>query len=204
MVLADAVIALIGFALLLRRDLKPIGEISYRGGWKLIGSIAGLFLLQAALIIYIPGQTFLQIAILILSQIGLVFLILLNRHLPGAKMFALGIGLNILVMGANGGWMPVTPETYAFIHPERNIGLQAKPPSSKNIILTRPDTHLWLLSDIIRIKLPWRNTAISIGDALLIAGAAQFIFQTTSSKKKQPPKNLNEAGKKVSAIFSGD
>jgi hypothetical protein len=184
-VLAYAVIALIALALLLRRDFRSMGEISYRGGWKLIGLIVGLFFLQAALIIYVSGQTFLQMAVLMLSQIALMVLILLNRHIPGAKVFALGIMLNILVMGANGGWMPVTPETYAFIHPERNIALQAKPPSSKNIILTRADTKMWLLSDIIRIKLPWRGTAISIGDLLLIVGTAQFIFQTTSPMKNQ-------------------
>lgn len=187
MILAYTVIALIVLAVLLRRDLKSLGEISYRGGWKLVALIAGLFFLQAALIIYIPGQTFLQMVILILSQLGLLFLILLNRHLPGAKIFALGILLNILVMGANGGWMPVTPETYAFIHPGRDIALQAKPPSSKNIILTRADTKLWILSDIIRIKLPWRGNAISIGDLLLIAGTAQFLFQPTS---KMEPRRL--------------
>lgn len=180
MVLAYAVIFLIVLALLLRRDLNAIGRLPYRGGWKVAAIVAGLFFLQAVMVLYVPGQTVLQMALLILSQVALIFLFFLNRHLPGAKLFALGIILNTTVMLANGGWMPVTPETYHYVHPERTVEVQTKPPNSKNIILPRAETNLWLLSDIIHVPLPWRRNAVSIGDLLLILGVAQFIFQTTS------------------------
>ena len=180
MVLADAVIFLLILALLLRRDLSAIGRIVYRGGWKLAVVVAGLFALQAIMILYVPGQTVLQMALLILSQMALVFLLLLNRHVPGAQLFALGITLNIAVMVANGGWMPVTPETHYFVHPDRPAEVQARQMSSKNVILPRTETNLWILSDIIPVTLPWRRNAVSIGDVLLILGAAQFIFQATS------------------------
>lgn len=183
MILAYAIIALIVLALLLRRDLSLIGQLSYRGGWKLIFAVVGLFALQAALVLYVPGQTTMQMVILNLSQIVLIFLFLLNRHLPGAKLFALGIALNVLVMGANGGWMPLTPEIYHFVRPERPIVEQARPISSKNIILPRSETNLWILSDIIPVTLPWRRTAMSLGDGLLIVGVAQFIFQVTARKE---------------------
>jgi hypothetical protein len=179
-ILADAVIFLLILALLLRRDLSAIGRISYRGGWKLAAIVAGLFVVQAMMVLYVPGQTVFQMALLILSQIALVFLLLLNRHAPGAKLFALGIILNIAVMVANGGWMPVTPEIHYFVHPDRPVELQARQVNSKNVILSRAEINLWILSDIIPVTLPWRRNAVSIGDVLLILGAAQFIFQATS------------------------
>lgn len=183
MVLAYAIIFLIILAVLFRRDLSTLGQISYRGGWKFAGAVLGLFILQAVVVIYAPGQTILQMVILTSSQIALIFLFLLNHGVSGAKLFAVGIALNVLVMVANGGWMPVTPETYHFVHPDRPIVEQTKPSSSKNIILPRSETNLWILSDMIRVTLPWRRTAISMGDLLLIIAVAQFIFQTTAKKK---------------------
>ncbi|NJN92698.1 MAG: DUF5317 domain-containing protein [Anaerolineales bacterium] len=183
MVLAYAIILLIVLALLLRRDLSALGQISYRGGWMTMGLIVGLFFLQSALVIYVPGQTLWQIVILNGSQIALVLLFLLNHHVPGAKLFALGIALNVLVMLANGGWMPLTPETYHFVHPDRPVVEETRPSSSKNILLPRSETNLWILSDIIPVTLPWRRTAVSPGDIVLVAGVAQLIFQATARKK---------------------
>jgi hypothetical protein len=36
---------------------------------------------------------------------------------------------------------------------------------------------------MIRITLPWRRTAVSIGDVLLVVAVAQFIFRATAKKK---------------------
>ena len=182
MILAYAIILLIILALILRRDLSALGRIPYRGGWKAAAAVVGLFVLQAALIIYVPGQAIWQMAILILSQLALICVLLLNHHVPGSKLFALGIILNTAVMVANGGWMPVTPETQQFVHSDQPVEVYAKPPSSKNIVLRRSETRLWILSDIVRVTLPWRRNAISIGDLLLVAGVAQFIFQLDLQK----------------------
>jgi len=182
-ILAYAIIFLIILALLLRRDLSALGQISYRGGWMFMAAVIGLFFLQAALVIYVPGQTLWQVIILNISQIALVLLFLLNYYVPGAKLFALGIALNVLVMLANGGWMPLTPETYHFVHPDRPVAEQTRPGSSRNIILPHSETNLWLLSDIVPVTLPWRRTAVSPGDIVLVVGVAQFIFQTTAKKK---------------------
>lgn len=183
MILAYAIILLIILAILFRRDLSALGQISYRGGRIFVIGVIGLFFWQAVLVIYAPGQTIWQMVILNLSQIGLIILFLLNRHVPGAKLFALGVALNTLVMLANGGWMPVTPETARFVHPDRLNIERTRPATSKNIILSRSETNLWILSDIIRVTLPWRRNAISIGDVFLIVAVAQFIFQATAKKK---------------------
>ena len=188
MVLAYAIICLIILALLLKRDLSAIGKVSYRGGWKLAAVVISLFTLQWITVVYASERTILQMAFLILSHIALILLVLLNRYVPGAKLFALGIILNTVVMVANGGWMPVTPQTYQFVHPDQTeVEVSANPPKSKNIILPRSETKLWILSDFIPVVLPWRRNAISIGDVLLIIGAAQFLFQTTTKKQEQLP-----------------
>ena len=184
MVLAEALVFLIALALILRRDLSALARLPYHGGWKLVGGVVSLFVLQAVLVIYVPGQTIFQLALLVLSQVALLLLLLLNRHLVGAKLFALGIVLNIAVMVANGGWMPVTPEIYHFVYPDQTVEVYARPTNSKNIVLSRPETRLWILSDIIPVPLPWRRSAISIGDLFLILGAAQFIFINSKNEEE--------------------
>jgi len=183
MVVAEAVIFFIVVAILLRRDLGALARLRFRGGWKFALLVAGLFAAQALMIVYAPGQSALQVVVLMLSQTTLLVLVVLNRHVPGAILFSLGIVLNLVVMLANGGWMPITPEMYRFVHPERVLDIQTRAPSSKGIILPREQTNLWLLSDIVPIALPWRRTAVSIGDLLLIAGAGQFIFQGSARKR---------------------
>jgi hypothetical protein len=189
-ILAYAIILLIILALLLRRDLSALGRMPYRGGWQVAAAVIGLFVLQAALIVYVSGQSTWQMVLL-----------LLNHHVPGANVFALGIILNTTVMVANGGWMPVTPETQRFVHPDRPVEVGAKPPSSKNIVLLRSETKLWFLSDIIRVTLPWRRNAISIGDVLLIVGAALFIFQIDLKKAYLNKTKLKRGGESRCTSF---
>ncbi len=192
MILAHAVLILIALAVIrslvfCRNLMIPIGQRPYRGGWKLVAGIVILYALQATLVTYASGKTVLQSLILVFSHIGLMVLLLQNRHIPGVKLVLLGAVLNIVVVLANGGFMPVTPEIHNdFVHPERPPAeAGARPPSSKNIILDKEDTNLWFLSDIIRITVPWRRTAVSIGDVLLVAGAAQFIFQVKSREEER-------------------
>ena len=187
MVVAEAVVFWIAVAVLFRRDMGAIASHTFRGGWKLGVAVAGLFLAQASVVLYVSGRTTLQMATLILSQVILLGIVVLNRHLPGAIFFALGIVLNITVMAANGGWMPITPEVYHFIHPGRVVEVEARPPSSKGILLPKSDTYLWVLSDIVPIVLPWRRTAVSIGDLLVIAGIGQFIVHATARTPERLP-----------------
>ncbi|MCB0162772.1 MAG: DUF5317 domain-containing protein, partial [Anaerolineae bacterium] len=161
MILIYIIIFLSCLAFLFRSDLSTIGQISFRGGWKLGLAVLGLFLLQAMLVTYMPGQAMFQMMVVIGSQALLAFLILLNRHLPGAKLFALGVILNTAVMVANGGWMPITPEAYQALGSEHTVELQARAPASKGIMLAQHETNLWFLSDVIPVDFLGRNSAMS-------------------------------------------
>lgn len=187
MILVYVIVLLVVLALLFGRNLSAIGRLSFRGGNKLIVLVVGLYMLQAVSVIYASGQALFQMMILILSQLALAFLVFLNRHLPGAKLFLLGLVLNLVVMVTNGGWMPVTQSTFQYVHPGKTTEIGARPPLSKNIVLAREETHLWILSDIIPVISPWRSWAVSIGDVLLIIGVTLFIFKTTSTEKRRFP-----------------
>ncbi len=183
MILAHIVLILMALALVrslaFRRNyITPLGQRPYRGGWQVALGLIGLYILQAGLVVYAPGETQSQALILFVTHAGFAALLLVNRHIPGIKLVVLGIVFNLVVVLANGGWMPITPDAAHYVHPERpapEIGV--RPVSSKNIVLLKEDTNLWILSDIIRVTAPWRRSAISIGDLLLLAGIAQFIFQ---------------------------
>ena len=187
MIIAYTIILMIFLALLLQRDLTAISRLPFKGGWKVAFMVAGLLFLQFVLVIFAGQRTWLEMALVILSHLAVMFVALLNRHIPGAKLFALGIVLNTLVMAANGGWMPITPAMHQYVHPDQTLAVETKPPLSKSIILSRSETRLWVLSDIIPAPLPWRRYVISLGDILLVLGAAQFIFQTTAVKETSPP-----------------
>ncbi len=174
MILLYATVLLIILALYFRPELKHIGYIEFRGGWKLVVAAVVLFVLQWTLVVTDSERSILHTALLVLSHTAALLLVWANRHLPGARLFALGIFLNTLVMLANGGWMPVTPEIASYVKGDPALALV---PSGKNTVLPYEQTHLWLLSDIIPVALPWRRWAVSIGDLLLIAGVARFLFR---------------------------
>ncbi len=179
MILIYIALIMVSMAFLMGHDLGAIGRLPYRGGRSILGLVLGLFILQTIAVIYVPGQTTLQVIILILSQVVLIAVLLLNHRLPGAKLFALGVALNVTVMVANGGWMPISIETYNYIYPDRPpIEAQARPPKSKNVALPQKDITMWWLVDVIPTPWLWRWYAVSPGDVILMIGAARFIFAT--------------------------
>jgi hypothetical protein len=105
-----------------------------------------------------------------------VFLIFvwLNRRIPGMPVVLVGLVLNLLVITANGGWMPVSPETASQL-PGGSPPSEATPGirvGDKDILLRPEDTRLELLAD--RFLLPeWLGyrAAFSLGDAFAAAGA---------------------------------
>lgn len=116
--------------------------------------------------IRIPGMFFIAIAVI---GIWCIY----NRDLPGTAVVALGIGLNLLVMGYHGGSMPVRAD---ILHSA--FGVVASPgtilPGSKDIVIdTSP---LWLLSDWIVLSLGATKVIVSLGDLVIVAGVAWWLL----------------------------
>jgi diguanylate cyclase (GGDEF)-like protein len=110
---------------------------------------------------------------------------------PACLLAALGIGLNLAAMLANGGWMP-RAEELAVLLGDGGIRAPAQPDLvATNTLPMGPNTRLTWLSDILP-QPSWLPSAnlVSVGDLLLSAGAAWWAFLVTLGHKRLPRKPL--------------
>lgn len=126
-------------------------------------------------------------AALVTSQAFLLLFAWVNRSRPGFWVAGLGLALNLAVIVANGGLMPISPETIARMAPGLDLGawpVGGRFGTGKDIVLLTRDTWLWWLSDILLLPawIPIR-AAYSIGDILIAAGVAWFFW--SSGKQRE-------------------
>jgi hypothetical protein len=129
-----------------------------------IGNLAG---------IHIPGMFFVAIAVI---GIWCAY----NRDIAGTAIVALGISLNLLVMGWHGGSMPIRADVLA------SLGYAAAPGTvlvgSKDVVI---DTSvLWLLSDWIILALGTKKVVVSPGDLLIVAGVVWWLLFSHRPEKE--------------------
>lgn len=160
--------------------------------------VAFLAFLPQAFVFFIPQTA--QLAsqqwaalILPLSLAILLVFVWANRHLEGFWLLTLGLLLNFAVITANGGLMPISPETLATVHGvavESEFvqgAINSRAFGSKDIVLLPEETRLVWLSD--RFTLPaWLpiQIAYSLGDIFLAAGAF-WTFWTGGAVAHQRP-----------------
>jgi uncharacterized protein DUF5317 len=131
-----------------------------------IGNLAG---------IRIPGMFFVAIAVI---GIWCAY----NRDIAGTAAVAVGIGLNLLVMGFHGGSMPIRADI--LLH---EFGIVAVPGTvlvgSKDVVI---DTSLlWPLSDWIILALGAKKVVVSPGDLIIVAGVAWWLLFSHQPQKDQ-------------------
>jgi hypothetical protein len=175
MILSLAVIlGLIASVIRHRSDAaSQIALIPLRTPWLALVALAlQLPLLRAP---FVPTQQVLAAkAFFLLSHLLLLIFVWLNRRLVGIQIVGLGVFCNLLVILTNGGLMPITPETLVRINPGSTLdqwSLGFHYSGSKDVILLRHDTSLWVLSDTLVLPppFPW-PTAFSVGDLLIAVG----------------------------------
>jgi hypothetical protein len=115
-----------------------------------------------------------QRVLFLLSHLLLLAFVWRNRRLPGVVVAGLGIAINLIVIIANGGFMPISPETLAWLSPGIDphlLPIGSHLGNSKDIILTPGQTRLWALSDVLALPppFPW-PAAFSLGDLVIAAG----------------------------------
>jgi hypothetical protein len=130
----------------------------------------------------------LAIPVIVGSHAVLVGIAILNLRAPGMVIAAAGLAMNLAVIVANGGLMPVAPETLRLAGREAwKIG-DGSPGTrvahSKDIIRAREDTWLEPLADRYWTGLPGRLGVIfSAGDVVLLAGVCTLIVRTMTAAK---------------------
>lgn len=130
------------------------------------------------LVTYVPATRdwlprWMAAAVLVSSLLIFLVFVWLNRGLAGMPLLLTGLALNLLVIAANGGWMPISPEIASHLPgggalDTTRLGTRF---GQKDILLRPEDTQLAVLSD--RFLLPdWFHypVAFSPGDVLVAAG----------------------------------
>jgi hypothetical protein len=137
------------------------------------------FTLQAFFIYQAPARKVLgtwgwQELLFMGSYVLLLAAVWANRQLPGVRWIGAGLLLNLVVMVANGGWMPITPEALTQVGHTNLVPSLApgtRVASSKSILLPRQETNLWFLSDVLVVARPFPVPSVfSVGDVLIAVG----------------------------------
>lgn len=129
------------------------------------------FLLQVIALLAPLGDGDLVPRILFVTSYLLLFVfVTLNIRHPGIVILGIGIALNFLPIIANGGLMPITPETIERTG-ETPEGVEVGEwiPGSKDVLLERDEVRLYFLADRLVVdSTPVR--AFSIGDVVILGG----------------------------------
>jgi len=112
------------------------------------------------------------------SYVLLLFVVGSNYRLPGMALVGVGLAMDLLVMVANGGYMPITPEAVeraGLEHLIQSSASGARLMATKDVLLARDQMHLWILSDVFAIPASWPMSSVfSIGDVALASGVFWF------------------------------
>lgn len=174
LIVGGGVLLMMGRALLTGRSLQLLQ-------FELIGLVP-VAVLPQLLAFYVPATRVwvpdvLAPVILVWSQLVLLGFLWINRKRPGMLLLGLGLAMNFLVILANGGMMPVTPETATNLSGFEAWSAGVRFGPGKGVVLPTDATAFWNLSD--RFLLPeWfpYEAAYSLGDVFIVLGALALFW----------------------------
>jgi len=121
---------------------------------------------------------------LLASQITLLGFVWLNRRIFGMPILLFGVVLNLSVMTANGGFMPVSPQTASRLVSEdilRDVQSGSRF-GAKDILLHPADTRLeWLADRFLPPTWSPYQVAFSLGDGFIALGIFYLLAKPGSS-----------------------
>ncbi|MBI5962930.1 MAG: DUF5317 domain-containing protein [Chloroflexi bacterium] len=152
----------------------PYQPPELRAGWLALPAFLPQFTL-----LYVPHFRFqisdrVSATCLLASLLAFLGFTWVNRKMPGMSILLLGLALNLTVMAANGGFMPIGPQTAGqLIHESILIDFQSGDRFGiKDIYLSPQETRFEWLAD--RFLTPaWFSyrAAFSLGDVFIATGA---------------------------------
>jgi hypothetical protein len=136
---------------------------------------------------------------LVSSQLGLMAFCLLNKRLPGMPVLATGLLLNLIVIIANGGFMPINTITAAHLIPAQtlaNLEISGRFGVGKDILLLPEMINFpWLADRFVPPSWFPYQFAFSVGDVFIGIGAYLLLAlspESISTFSKGSFRNVNQ------------
>jgi hypothetical protein len=121
----------------------------------------------------------------ILTLLMLLAFLLVNRRVFGVPVLLVGLMLNLLVIGANGGRMPADPQALVATGQSSHAEELVRDGTAANVVLMSDRTHLNFLGDYIVLPLLGdMGSAYSTGDLLALAGEAALVYGMVRAGRK--------------------
>jgi hypothetical protein len=160
--------------------LSRLGDVRILWWPVALGGLAFQLLLFGPPLAEMVGQA--GPALYVASSVAVMVALLRNLRQPGFAVIALGAALNLLVIVANGGQMPASPEAWALLTGTPEVPTVA----FSNSALLEPATRFAFLGDLFVLPrpMPFANV-FSIGDVLIGLGGALFLTRTMHRGNKK-------------------
>ncbi|TAK30779.1 MAG: hypothetical protein EPO21_18675 [Chloroflexota bacterium] len=179
MVLLESVFLSVLIGLIAGGRLGRLGGIPLRRGYLIIlAALMQSYVVYSAKAEIVSGLA-LPTVILLGSYIILIVACAVNLRLPGMYLVGLGLLLNLTVMTANGGYMPISAEQLqaaGFTRELSQVESYYRLPRSKDVLMPASEIRLAALSDVLVLTLPlpldnrYTRTVMSVGDVLVAVG----------------------------------
>lgn len=137
------------------------------------------------------------------STLLLAIVIVRNLSVPGMRVVAAGMACNLLVIVANGGLMPVAPQSLVaarLIEHADAVALESKRPSAKDVVLRPEDTRFVVLSDWIVTPPVPRRKVLSVGDVVIAAGLGVVVVQAMGDARRRAQPAMASAGMTLAPV----
>jgi DHA3 family macrolide efflux protein-like MFS transporter len=184
--LVIAIVLGVVFGLLAGGHISNLLSAQLRFGALIIGGLVLRFATQWLIDQGVELADQLRVVLYTISFGLLVVALWLNRSQPGLLVAAVGIGANGVAVLLNGGYMPV------YLPAAELVGFsQANLSPTFHVLLPQALGLDFLLAggplgDIIPIAIPFLANVISVGDLLLAAGVAWFLFSSIARGSADP------------------
>lgn len=168
LVLLTAFIAGVAGGYLAGGRLHNLANLALARGWLVLAALG----LQ--IVAFSPAGTALgqgaTVALHLASYALLTWFVVLNRCRLGVVIAGVGMGLNLVAIAANGGYMPASGTALTL------AGISYSGDTDNNSAVIGAGTHLGFLGDIFAVP-AWMPAAnvFSIGDLLIAVGGAALL-----------------------------